>query len=539
MIKCCSGKPGIVYNFNIQNIVTFEENLKYMGDLPFSAYADFETTAPAADCLFPENNKMFAVSYSIVFAWHPKLNLPRQCVVRGFNHSIDQLADISHLTDEQLALRKQTTAEQLRDAVIAVHEKKSKNAIAELFNIELKFTCDLLTKWFNYKIKNLAVSEVSRLLYNRQNPITAESICKICHFPINVSPKGLSFKQNEMSYLDFLIRKEHSFIRNIFSKEELKKSKNISTLESYQSAMELFIHLVKIAENEIKNVDSYDIIYDEKLENFWKETCPAYEHDLEGLVSEVKSVEIKNNNSKLPKFTIKMYAFFYDCLVDFPTCKFNELKTITTKGMFEKFYRVINSKVHLHHSHVTGEIIGHTHDFSNWKVRENKNEVPLIGHNFLGFDIFYMVKGYRWCCWGTKDFSMGGTNLTNVYYANIPNQIRIIHTLKYYQTTLAGLASTTDNEEKQNIKAAAEEFIKKHIYFGKVWPILEKNDREKILEMIAEGKGVMSYEKISTINSLLSKPEKDFYEHTEFYSILKQSNVSFSEYENAKYLFKH
>ena len=56
-IKCCSGKPGIVYNFNIQNIVTFEENLKYMGDLPFSAYAKFETTAPAADYLCPENRK--------------------------------------------------------------------------------------------------------------------------------------------------------------------------------------------------------------------------------------------------------------------------------------------------------------------------------------------------------------------------------------------------------------------------------------------------------------------------------------------------
>ena len=101
-LKCCSGKAGIVYNFNIQNIVTFEENLKYMGDLPFSAYADFETTAPAADNLCPENNKIFSVSYSIVFAWHPKLNLPRQCVVRSFNHSIDQLADMSHLTDEQL-----------------------------------------------------------------------------------------------------------------------------------------------------------------------------------------------------------------------------------------------------------------------------------------------------------------------------------------------------------------------------------------------------------------------------------------------------
>ena len=89
---------------------------------------------------------------------------------------------------------------------------------------------------------------------------------------------------------------------------------------------------------------------------------------------------------------------------DFPACKFDELKTIATKGMFEKFYRVINSKVHLHHSHVAGEMIGHSHDFCNWKVRENKNEAPLIGHNFLGFDIFYMVKSYRSCCWGTKDF---------------------------------------------------------------------------------------------------------------------------------------
>ena len=64
------------------------------------------------------------------------------------------------------------------------------------------------------------------------------------------------------------------------------------------------------------------MIYDEKLENFLKEACPVYENDLEGLVGEIRSVEIKNNNSKLPKFTIKMYAFFYDCLMDFPACKF-------------------------------------------------------------------------------------------------------------------------------------------------------------------------------------------------------------------------
>ena len=539
-IKNCSGKPGIVYNFNIQNIVTYEDNLKYIGDVPFSVYADFETTAPNSDFTSPENNTMFAVSYALVFAWHPKLNLPRQCVVRGFNHSIEQLADMSYLTAEQLALKKQTTAEQFRDGVIEVNKKKNKNAIAELFNIELKFACHILQKWFNFKIKsnNLAVPEFKRLAFNRENPITRESRCTICHFLLNVSPKGLSFSENDMSYLDFLIRKEHAFISNIFDEKDLKKSINISTLEKYQAAMELFIHLVRVAEHEIKTVESYDMIYDEKLEQFLKEYAPAYERDLPGLLEDIKSFEIRNNKSKVSKFTIQMYACFYDMLMDFPRCKFEQLKTITTQGMFTNFCKVINTKTHLHHSHITGEIIGHTHDFCNWKVRENTFEIPLIGHNFLGFDIFYMVKGYRSSCWGTKEFEMGGINLTNVNYANIRNQIKITDILKYYQTTLAGLASTTDDKEKESVRKMIEQFLKDHIYFGNVWQSLEKKDKETILNLIAEGKEVMPYEKIVTINSLCEAPEKEFYEYTEFYSGLKQANVSTLEYENCRYLFK-
>ena len=520
--------------------MTYEDNLKYIGDVPFSVCADFETTAPNSDFTSSENNTMFAVSYALVFAWHPKLNLPRQCVFRGFNHSIEQLADMSYLTAEQLALRKQTTAEQFRDVVIEVNEKKNKNTIAELFNIELKFACDILQKWFNFKIKsnNLAVPELKRLAFNRENPITRESRCVICHFPLNVSPKGLSFSKNDMSYLDFLIRKEHAFIRNIFDEKDLKKCKNISTLEKHQAAMELIIHLVRVSEHEIKTLESYDMIYDEKLEQFLKEYAPAYEHDLPGLLEDIKSIKIRNNKFKVPKFTIQMYACFYDMLMDFPRCKFEQLKTITTQGMLTNFYKGINTKTHLHHSHITGEIIGHSHDFCNWKVRENAFEIPLTGHNFLGLDIFYMVKGYRSSCWGTKELEMGGTNLTNVNYANIRNQIKKIDTLKYYQTTLAGLTSITDDKEKESIRKLIEQFLTDHIYFGKVWQILEKKNKETILNLIAEGKGVMPYEKIVTINSLCESPEKEFYEHTEFYSGLKQANVSTSEYENCKYLFK-
>ena len=126
--------------------------MKYKGDLPHCVYADFETTAPTDDYQSPENRSMYAVSYCLVFAWQPKLNLKRQIVIRGFNHSLSDLADASYLLSEQLSFRNHRTAQQFSDSIKNVYAKK-KNAIAELFNIELMFACDLLIKWYRYKIK--------------------------------------------------------------------------------------------------------------------------------------------------------------------------------------------------------------------------------------------------------------------------------------------------------------------------------------------------------------------------------------------------
>ena len=47
----------------------------------------------------------------------------------------------------------------------------------------------------------------------------------------------------------------------------------------------------------------------------------------------------------------------------------------------------------------------------------------------------------------------------------------------------------------------------------------------------------MPYEKIINVNSLEIIPEKDFFDHTEFYSKLNGCNVSFEIYENMKYLY--
>ena len=191
----------------------------------------------------------------------------------------------------------------------------------------------------------------------------------------------------------------------------------------------------------------------------------------------------------------------------------------------------------MHHSHVSGEIHGYSHDYCNWKSRENKQYVPLIGHNFLGFDIFYMVKGYRSVCWGTKDFNVGGTNLTNVNFANISSQVKIIDTLKYYQTTLANITSTADEIEKRQIKKTVQNFLLKHACFSKIWPYIDETDKDTILDIISEGKGALPYEKIIDINSLQISPENVFFDHTEFFSNLNQVNVPLKIYDNMKYLY--
>ena len=57
--------------------------------------------------------------------------------------------------------------------------------------------------------------------------------------------------------------------------------------------------------------------------------------------------------------------------MDFPSGQF-DFDGLTTQNLFENVHRVINVKIHLHHSNVIGKICGYPHDFCNMKVRENQ-----------------------------------------------------------------------------------------------------------------------------------------------------------------------
>ena len=94
-MNVCGHFPGIVYKFENQNIQTFFDNMKFMGDLPFSIYFDLETTTGKKVYNFDEDATLYPVSYAFVITFHPSLNIEKISVVRSFNPTFEQLNDVS------------------------------------------------------------------------------------------------------------------------------------------------------------------------------------------------------------------------------------------------------------------------------------------------------------------------------------------------------------------------------------------------------------------------------------------------------------
>ena len=71
----------------------------------------------------------------------------------------------------------------------------------------------------NYEVKNLINWDTNR--------------CCICTFPLEINPTTSDATKEKMSYSDFVIAKEHKFLRNIFSEDELSSSDALKNIRSY------------------------------------------------------------------------------------------------------------------------------------------------------------------------------------------------------------------------------------------------------------------------------------------------------------------
>ena len=121
-MKVGSRMPEIIYKFENQNIANFEVNFKKKGDITFTMYFDFETSTGTTSQNHLEDVEMDQIFYSLIFAFHLKLQLDGKVIIRSFNHSLEKVNDVSYLTDEML---------QNLDSIIAR---------------QLKFNCDILKK---------------------------------------------------------------------------------------------------------------------------------------------------------------------------------------------------------------------------------------------------------------------------------------------------------------------------------------------------------------------------------------------------------
>ena len=118
--------------------------------------------------LNPEQNKMFGVSYTLIFAFYLKLDLNRVSVQRSFRHSLLELAMVDYLTEDQLKLVDKDLINHLEDCAINVSERRYKNAIAQMFAIKLKFASNCLLK---FKIQNVEIDHKEKVTYKAVNPI--------------------------------------------------------------------------------------------------------------------------------------------------------------------------------------------------------------------------------------------------------------------------------------------------------------------------------------------------------------------------------
>ena len=184
------------------------------------------------------------------------------------------------------------------------------------------------------------------------------------------------------------------------------------------------------------------------------EFIDEYEFEsFEDLYLDIENTQINAKWENRKDFRLnKVITFVYSTIMDFPDNKF-EIKTVVTKDFFSNVKDSIYGGWSVHHSHATGEVISYAHDFCHKKIRENHNLIPVFVHNLFSFNFPFVLKGIRLCFWRTKQLNIGGTNLTNVQYANFGNQIEFIDTMKYYQQSLSSLAKNASKFEQKILGA--------------------------------------------------------------------------------------
>ena len=207
-LQVCAAREGITYTFNNGQIILFQDNFKYLGDVPFIVYFDSEKTTGNSAFYDP---KMFVVSYGQIYSFHPVLNLDKIVIFWSFQQTSEEIHDLSHFKEENIPFFNKTPFFQLKDARSVLLAREKSTSLAEIFSVELKFTVDTLNDWFSNTIKPtfLELNDIKKQIFTMGNrAVCAKTICSISSFLLDVEEEG---------WYDFIVKREHLFFRNIYT----------------------------------------------------------------------------------------------------------------------------------------------------------------------------------------------------------------------------------------------------------------------------------------------------------------------------------
>ena len=268
-----------------------------------------------------------------------------------------------------------------------------------MFSCELKFTLDICKKWFDEKFtcRNMELDLFTKQRHRREYPLDWENgRCCICDFDLSLGRAKMTKNESEkMTYLEFVVKKEHAFIRNIFQLEDLAECPEMSTLENYFENFKKFIQVALLLENGYSPQSDAEFISDSCIEEFLRDNEIE---DFQDLYTEVPNVRIKNVivSKKTRNNLFKLICYVYKKVMKFPENS-SEIKPLVTKNFLNVAINLTVGSVVIHYTHVTGDIIGYAHNFCNRKLKENQRIIPVIAHNLFSFDFFFVIKGIRLC----------------------------------------------------------------------------------------------------------------------------------------------
>ena len=192
--------------------------------------------------------------------------------------------------------------------MLAVYARNSKIEISEMLKFaELKFAADCLLNWFNAKFKssNLKLSNSAKRKYKIENPIDwSRNHCCICPFPLEINATKFDADNKTMSYVNFIIFKEHKFLRKISSNKELIATDSLKDLKTYHQTFVKFLKIIIVLQNALNVHEEFSDCFDEDLLNCCCDNCTDYS-EFDEIKETVGSVKVKNNPGfKKSKFTL-------------------------------------------------------------------------------------------------------------------------------------------------------------------------------------------------------------------------------------------